>query len=164
MKKLLLALLVWMFALPALADHDYDTRRLLTYKSWFVERVHSRKSGSTWCNAGTENSHGKRFLVTGYNNGTLKIFVMDDSWNLVKESVQFTVRIGRKDWNVYGQTEGVGIFADLDNADKSARFLHDLARGNSVRFYNGAGTNFASFSLSGSRRAIDAFFSCWKSI
>ena len=151
--------------LPGLAQAQrYDTNRLFTRGAWYVDLVYDTQDRSYWCNASTINRKNQEFSVTGFDDGSLSIFIFDDDWNLTREDITFRIDVDRSGWTVYGLAEGVGVSAELDDASKAADFLADVAAGNVVRVLTQNGKGIATFSLHGSRAALNALLDCWEGI
>ncbi|MBV6638218.1 MAG: hypothetical protein KI788_20215 [Mameliella sp.] len=156
------------FLLPflpaAVAAQDYDTRTLMQHRQWQVDVTYSQSSDSYWCTAGVENGSTQKFNLVAYQNEAFALFIFDPRWNLEARPVSFVVDVDRNRWNMDGSGEGTGIALSMTDAEKAAKFLVQLKRGNSVYVYNDKQQRQATFSLSGSSRAIDALFECWDTI
>ncbi|WP_372841871.1 hypothetical protein [Phaeovulum sp.] len=153
-------------ALPAqmASAEQYDTTRLFTRGAWYVDLTHDTSDGELWCSAETQNNEAQTFSVTTYDDGTVILFVFDESWDIAPRSVDFLVLIDRERWTISGDASGIAISVSLDDKDKADEFLIDLARGSSVAVANSDERRIASFSLSGSSAALSTLMDCWDSI
>lgn len=151
--------------LPAmLSAQEYDTRTLMRHGQWQVDVTYSQSSDSYWCSAGVENGSAQKFNLVAYQNEAFALFIFDPRWDLEPRSVRFIVDVDRDRWTMDGSGDGTGIALSMTDAEKAAKFLVQLKRGNTVYVYNEDQQRQATFSLSGSSRAIDALFDCWDTI
>lgn len=150
------------------ADADaagrYDSRVLHQQGAWQVELVHDTSDGDLWCAAKTRNRTNQTLDITGFDNGTVRMFIFDSRWKLGRRDVQFRLDIDYERWNVKGTAVNSAIAAQLNNADKAAKFLSDLMGGSAAALYNQNGNRLGVFSLNGSRSAISSLMKCWKAV
>lgn len=164
MWRILVTFLALTLGATAAPAQPYDTTRLFTRGSWYVELTHDTSDGELWCSAETRNNEAQVFSVTTYDDGAVILFVFDDRWDLAPRSIDFVVNIDRQRWTISGDADGIAISVSLDDKDQADDFLVDLARGGSVSVANTDERRIASFSLSGSSAALSTLMECWDSI
>lgn len=129
--------------------------------AWKVASAYDNTDGNTWCSAHTTNRRGQVLSLIAYGFGAIRLFVIDPTWDLSKRPVHYRIDIDYDQWDVTGLADGIAVSMPLDEGDKSKTFFVQLMTASAVATYNEDGIRLATFSLDGSKAAIDALFDCW---
>lgn len=143
---------------------EFESTTLFQKGSWNVELTFDTKDGDLWCSAETQNASGQSLAITGYDSGSIALFVFDQSWNISDRPIRFLIDIDYSRWTMNGHGRGISISLVLNDADSAILFLRELMEGNAVALMNADERRLATFSLSGSSAAIRNFFACWDKI
>lgn len=162
MRGFLAALTVILCAGPVLAQ--YDTTPLFARGAWTVEHTYATSDGSVWCSADTTNRAGQALSLTTYDYGGAALLVFDPSWSLAEREVAFRIDVDHSQWDVAGSADGMAVSVVLDGSEPAMQFLRELGEGTAVAVYNDGGRRLATFSLAGSRAALESLAECWARI
>lgn len=137
-----------------------ESHRMFSHKHWVVDVVDSQ-AGYLWCSAATRNAAGDHFSIGLWPNGDVTIYTQ--FWGVDfggQHRFQPVMDIDYQRWTLLNsQRQGNGMMSWV-GGDGLRSLLGDLQRGRAVAFKRNDGGNFASFSLAGSRAAIDALKQC----
>lgn len=153
MKRIIVTLIFCIIGLAAQAD------RMYAHKAWTVDL--NRGEDGLWCAAQTINATGDYFGVGLWRDGSVTIY--SEFWGAnfgPTHRFQPVMDIDYQRWTLLNtQRFGNGMMSWVGGANLRG-LLSDLQRGRYVAFKRNDGGNYATFSLAGSRRAIDALREC----
>jgi hypothetical protein len=161
-RSLLFLVAIVLSASPAAAE--LLTRVLFQRGAWAVTYTLNTYNGQQFCNATTANDYGTSFNITLYGDGYATLAVIDDDWDFGGHVYlpMYVVIDSRKPWHVPSMAARTAISFEFNDVYATAKFLKELQAGNAVAVYEEDQSDpFAIFSLSGSRKAIDAVFTCY---
>ena len=160
-----LAFLAIAFGPPASAQSQpYESTRLFSKGAWSVELTHNTNSGTLWCSSDTTNQSGQSFSIAAFDDGSLILVVFDSRWNIAERNLRFLVNIDYFRRYIDGSGSGSSVSIEMNETEKSIKFLNQLMEGNAVAVFNSDGRRLATFSLNGSYAATRKLFSCWEKI
>jgi len=143
---------------------EFDSRRLFSRGSWYVDLARDTDDNSYWCSAETTNGARQSFSITAFDNRNAMLMIFDPTWNITARSVNFIVDVDYERWNISGHAEDKSVSVFLEGKGKASSFLEDLARGSAIAVYNEQLVRQASFSLRGSHDALLVLLKCWARI
>lgn len=94
----------------------------------------------------------------------MALFVMDHNWALAKRPVRFLIDIDYSRWVIDGTANEISVSLNFSDASKTISFLEQLQASSAVAVYNQTEDRLATFSLAGSRRALEELMACWDRI
>lgn len=122
------------------------------------------------CAASTFNRDSERLDITLREDGTLILYMFLKVTNPHHDVYDMTFDIDYIRWEFFGvdmipvNRNTVAASLDLAYDGDTARFLRQLQSGRAAALKHRDGGNFSTWSLRGSRAAIDALFDCYRSI
>ncbi|QYZ71742.1 hypothetical protein [Neotabrizicola shimadae] len=144
---------------PVLADPQSEV--LFSHKAWQVMAV-AFDDGSISCDAEVSDP-GESFSIWIHQDGSVQLVFFSSQWDFGEgDRANLQVEIDRRspwrltDAELYQQS----VLFGLSDADAGARFINEVARGNVLYLRTEEGEDVQSYSLAGSRAAIDALFQC----
>lgn len=159
-RGLILTLFVFALGGPAQAER-YENTNLFSRGAWSVDLKIDTSDSSMWCAASTTNKFGQVFSISGLENGSVGLHIIDPDWSLREREINFLVDIDYSRWDVAASADGIGLTTWMADADQAAKFMAELSAGNAVAVYNQTEQRLATFSLRGSKLAIAQFFKCF---
>ncbi len=143
---------------------QYDTTVLFQRGDWSVEHTYNTLEGNSWCAADTVNTAGQWFSVVAYDHGGAAIIVGDPRWRPSARAVRFRVDVDYSRWNINGAAKDEAVSVFLRGEADVSEFIGQLMEGVAVAVYSEEDRRLATFSLKGSRLAVQALFACWARI
>ncbi len=137
-----------------------QSKVVYSHKAWKV-RVVLLDGGDLWCVAQVSYP-GRSFSIWSAPGRGVKLQFFDRDWSFDGSRATITTRVDRRPrWRLTNaKLSQSSIFFDLPRGRESARFVGEILRGNRLYLGTASGRIVSSYSLSGSRRSIDALSRC----
>lgn len=140
---------------------EVQSELLFTHKAWSVSVVQF-EDDSLGCLAEVADP-GESFSIWSLGDGTVSLQFYSESWDFGEgQSANLQVEVDRRSpWTLNdANLSGSSVLFTLPDSDTGGRFVVEVARGNVLYLRTEDGKDVQSYSLAGSRAAIDALFQC----
>ncbi len=144
---------------PAMAEPVSEV--LFSHKAWQVMAV-AFDDGSISCDAEVSDP-GESFSIWIHQDNSVQLVFFSSQWDFGEgDTADLQVEIDRRSpWRLRdAELYQSSVLFTLGDADSGARFINEVARGNVLFLRTAEGEDVQSYSLAGSRAAIDALFEC----
>lgn len=159
MKRLAAFLAAALLAGPAAAEPLSEV--LFSHKAWQVMVV-AFDDGTISCDAEVSDP-GESFSMWIHQDGSVQLVFFSSQWEFGEgDTADLQVEIDRRSpWRLRdAELYQNSVLFTLSDAESGARFINEVARGNVLYLRTDSGEDVQSYSLAGSRAAIDALFEC----
>ena len=162
---LALATLILGSALPASGAATFDVLEERVYGHWRAVLYRNVNGGRVFCAVETDPIDAPMLRINRYRaDGDTFLEIFDPAWNMMEGVVRFRfdVQVGMETIGVefIGRSWGDSYTYDFLQVDIYEAVLQLLATGSRLTVFNSNGTSIASYSLTGSAAAINAYRQC----